>query len=74
MTQIAGHYSLVVERQPCKLKVVGSIPTGGFWFCKCSVFVVFVSARQTAARRCSLAVERLLRKQKVVGSIPIVGF
>ena len=24
------HYSLVVERQPCKLKVLGSIPSGGF--------------------------------------------
>ena len=24
-----GHYSLVVERQPCKLKVLGSIPSGG---------------------------------------------
>jgi hypothetical protein len=23
------HYSLVVERQPCKLKVLGSIPSGG---------------------------------------------
>ena len=29
-SQHHGHYSLVVERQPCKLKVVGSIPTGGF--------------------------------------------
>ena len=26
------HYSLVVERQPCKLKVLGSIPSGGFTF------------------------------------------
>ena len=26
------HYSLVVERQPCKLKVLGSIPSGGFFF------------------------------------------
>ena len=25
----ARHYSLVVERQPCKLKVLGSIPSGG---------------------------------------------
>ena len=25
----SSHYSLVVERQPCKLKVLGSIPSGG---------------------------------------------
>ena len=29
-----SHYSLVVERQPCKLKVLGSIPSGGSdYFC-----------------------------------------
>ena len=27
------HYSLVVERQPCKLKVLGSIPSGGCFWC-----------------------------------------
>ena len=26
-----SHYSLVVERQLCKLKVMGSIPIGGFF-------------------------------------------
>ena len=28
----SSHYSLVVERQPCKLKVLGSIPSGGLIF------------------------------------------
>jgi hypothetical protein len=27
--KLCCHYSLVVERQPCKLKVLGSIPSGG---------------------------------------------
>ena len=29
-----SHYSLVVERQLCKLKVLGSIPSGGFYLKK----------------------------------------
>ena len=32
MSSLERHYSLVVERQPCKLKVPGSIPGGGFFF------------------------------------------
>ena len=29
--KLCCHYSLVVERQPCKLKVLGSIPSGGLY-------------------------------------------
>ena len=32
LTNEAGHHSLVVERQPCKLKVMGSTPIDGFLF------------------------------------------
>lgn len=38
-----SHYSLVVEHPPCKRKVVGSIPTGGFllFFFFTSFFINF---------------------------------
>ena len=35
---VERHYSLVVERQPCKLKVLGSIPSGGFSWKGVSLF------------------------------------
>ena len=37
--KLSCHYSLVVERQPCKLKVLGSIPSGGFLYVvSCFIF------------------------------------
>ena len=79
---IAGHHSLyssVAERQSCKLKVLGSIPSGGFAGAADSTPHNMLHVCQTSLSanvwRASLAqlAEHALRKRMVVGSIPTGG-
>ena len=71
-----SHYSLVVERQPCKLKVPGSIPGGGF-SCEIVFGCVFLSlcsgsCNSAYAEKVLLAQwsERRSYVPKVAGSSP----
>ena len=74
------HYSLVVERQPCKLKVLGSIPSGGYICarvrcgCRCKPSVGPGPFPEQALGVYSSAVERLTADQQVPGSNPGVPF
>ena len=77
MRNSIGHLSLVVERQPCKLKVLGSIPRGG---CLAITNVTFLCTGNWIARYkhgnpdIAQLVERLTVDdcgyQMVPGSIP----
>ena len=60
-----GPHSSVVERQSCKLKVLGSIPSGGSF--------VRAPSRPTVEWQglYSSVVERQSCKLKVLGSIPV---
>ena len=60
--------SLVVERQPCKLKVLGSIPSGGFYCLQIFVWTVEttpVGFEPTRAEPTGLAGRRLNHSAKV---------
>ena len=73
------HYSLVVERQPCKLKVLGSIPSGGYSFismgdARLYIFQPVISRPPlfSAAAIAQLG-ERQTEDLEVPGSIPGLG-
>ena len=62
----AGGSNSVVESQPSKLLVAGSIPVS-----RSSLNVFPDRDRDTG--RCSSAVERVLGKDEVTGSSPVIG-
>ena len=80
-----GLYSSVAERQSCKLKVLGSIPSGGFIakskpdFSRCSQARPAMQAFNKDKAHFSMSLyssvaERQSCKLKVLGSIPSEGF
>ena len=62
-----GGSNSVVESQPSKLLVAGSIPVSR------SSFRSGLARRDRTASRCSSVVERVLGKDEVTGSSPVIG-
>ena len=68
-----GGSNSVVESQPSKLLVAGSIPVSRSSLCSCSRGAVGWARHRRGRADVAQLAERVLGKDEVTGSIPVIG-